>query len=117
ALGGLADQALAVLGERDDRRRGARALGVLDDLGLAPFHHRDAAVGGAEVDTDYFSHRCSPHPFHWLDTAPWSPVRQDRWAARLRGGYRWPSAWHKISARLVCHIGKTGRRGTMKSGF
>jgi hypothetical protein len=35
ALGDLADQDLAVLGERDDRRGGAGALGVGDDGGLA----------------------------------------------------------------------------------
>src|SRR5690606_1393602 len=60
ALGRLADQALPILGESDDRRRRARAFGVLDDLGLAPFHHCYAAVGRAEVDTDYFGHRF-PH--------------------------------------------------------
>ena len=56
ALGRLADQAFAVLGEGDDRRRGARAFRILDDLGLAPIHDGDAAVGGAEVDTDNFGH-------------------------------------------------------------
>jgi hypothetical protein len=35
ALGRLADQALAILGEGDDRRRGARAFRILDDLGLS----------------------------------------------------------------------------------
>ena len=56
ALRRLADQALAVLGEGDDRRRRARAFRILDDLGLAAVHHGDAAVGGAEIDTDYFCH-------------------------------------------------------------
>jgi hypothetical protein len=51
-LGGLADQALAILGEGDDRRRGARAFRIFDNLGLAAVHDCDAAVGGAEVDTD-----------------------------------------------------------------
>ena len=32
ALGRLADEALAVVGERDDRRRGAHAFRVLDDF-------------------------------------------------------------------------------------
>jgi hypothetical protein len=36
ALGRLADQALTILGEGDDRRRGARTFRIFDDLGLAP---------------------------------------------------------------------------------
>src|SRR3546814_14972793 len=43
ALGRLADQALTILGERDHRRRRARAFGIFDNLGLAAFHHRNAA--------------------------------------------------------------------------
>ena len=39
ALGGLADQPLAILGEGDDRRRCARAFSVFDNLGLAALHH------------------------------------------------------------------------------
>jgi hypothetical protein len=62
ALGRLADQTLAVLGEGDDRRRGARAFRIFDDLGLAAFHHGDAAVGRAQIDTDYFSHGPSLAP-------------------------------------------------------
>jgi hypothetical protein len=50
------DQHFAVLGERDDRRRGAVAFAVLDDLGLAAFHDGDAGVGGAEVDADDLAH-------------------------------------------------------------
>ena len=56
ALGRLADQPLAVLGESDDRGGGARAFRILDDLGLAAFHDGDAAVGRAEVDSDDSSH-------------------------------------------------------------
>ena len=56
ALGRLADQPLAVLGESDDRGGGAGAFRILDHLGLAAFHDGDAAVGGAEVDSDNFSH-------------------------------------------------------------
>ncbi len=40
ALGGLADEHLVVLGERDDRRRGAVTLAVLDHARLAAFHDR-----------------------------------------------------------------------------
>ena len=62
-LGGLADQALAVVGEGDDRRRGARALGILDDFRGRSLHDRDAGVGGPEVDADNFSHCPIPHCF------------------------------------------------------
>src|SRR3712207_3180870 len=55
-LGRLADEDLAVLGERDDRRGGARALGVRDDRRLPALQDGDDGVGGAEVDTDRSSH-------------------------------------------------------------
>ena len=59
-LGDLADQPLAVLGERHDRRGGAAAFGVGDDDGVAAFHDRDDGVGRAEVDSDDLgSHVCS----------------------------------------------------------
>jgi hypothetical protein len=57
ALGDLADELLALLGEGHDRGRGARALGVGDHLRLAAFHDRDAGVGRPEVDPDHPSHR------------------------------------------------------------
>ena len=47
ALGHGADEALVVLGERDDGRRGAPALRVLEHRGLAAFEDGDARVGGA----------------------------------------------------------------------
>ena len=50
ALGGLADETLAGLGEGDDGRRGARAFGVFQHHRLAAFHDGHAGVGGAEVD-------------------------------------------------------------------
>ncbi|ENY83155.1 NAD-specific glutamate dehydrogenase [Sphingopyxis sp. MC1] len=56
ALCRLADQALAILGEGDDRRGRPRAFHIFDNLGLAAFHHRDTAVRGAEVDPDHFGH-------------------------------------------------------------
>ena len=58
ALGRLADQPLAGVGEGDDRRRRARAFGVLDDANVLAFHDGDAGVRRAEVDADYFAH-CS----------------------------------------------------------
>ena len=56
ALGRLADQPLAVVGEGDDRGRGAPALGILDDLGVLAVHDGDARIGRAEVDADDFRH-------------------------------------------------------------
>ena len=56
ALGRLADEPLAVVGEGDDRGRGAHALRVLDDLRRLAFHHGDARIGGAEVDADDLAH-------------------------------------------------------------
>ena len=54
ALGDLADQPLAVLGERHDRRRGAAAFGVRDDDGVAAFHDGNDGIGRAKVDADDF---------------------------------------------------------------
>ena len=48
ALGALADEHLAVR-ERDDGRRRAVALGVLDHARLPPVHHGHARIRGAEV--------------------------------------------------------------------
>ena len=60
-LGDLADQPLAVLGERHDRRRGPRAFLVDDDCRLAAFHDGDDRVGRAEVDSNDFAwHVLSP---------------------------------------------------------
>ena len=56
ALGRLADEALAVVGEGDNGRRRARALRILDDLGLRAFHDGHAGIGGAQVDADNFTH-------------------------------------------------------------
>jgi hypothetical protein len=56
ALGRLADQDFAILGEGDDGRGGAVALGIVDDPRLATFHDGDAGIGGAEVDADDSGH-------------------------------------------------------------
>ena len=61
ALGRLADEALAVVREGHDRRGRARAFRVFDDLGLRAFHDGHAGIGGAEVDTDDFTHGGIPH--------------------------------------------------------
>ena len=60
ALGRLADQDLALLREGDHRRRGAAALGILDDPGLVAFHHGNARVRRSEVDADRFCHLQAP---------------------------------------------------------
>src|SRR5262249_22139430 len=60
ALGRLADQPLAIVGKSDDRRRGAHAFGILDDLGVLALHHRNARTGRAEVDTDDLAHIRKP---------------------------------------------------------
>ena len=56
ALGRRAHEALAALGERDHRRGGARALGVLDHRGLAALEDGHARVGRAQVDSDRLAH-------------------------------------------------------------
>ena len=55
ALGGLADEDLAILAESDHRRRRPRALGVFDDLRLLAFHHRDTGIGRSEIDADHLA--------------------------------------------------------------
>ena len=56
ALRRRADEALSVLRERDDGRRGAPALGVLEDRRVAAFEDGHARVGRAEIDTDDSAH-------------------------------------------------------------
>jgi hypothetical protein len=60
ALGHLADEHLAVLGEGHHRRGGAGALGVGDDDRIAALEDGDDGVGGAEVDTDGLGHGWVP---------------------------------------------------------
>ena len=57
--GHLADQTLAVLGERHHRGRCAPALRAGDDDRLAAFHDRDHRVGRPQIDTDDLAHLCS----------------------------------------------------------
>ena len=53
---GLADHALAALGESDDAGRGPRAFGVFQHDRFAAVHDRHTGVRGAEVDAEDFSH-------------------------------------------------------------
>ena len=76
ALGDLADEHLAALGEGDDRRRRARALGVGDDDGVAALEDGDDGVGGTEVDADGLGHgwvSCD-----WMDANRDVPTRLGR---------------------------------------
>ena len=59
ALGGLADEALAIIAEGDDRRGRPHALGVLDDFRCLAIHYGDARIRGAEIDPNDLSH--GPH--------------------------------------------------------
>jgi hypothetical protein len=68
ALGRGAAQDFAVFGVGDDRRRGARAFGVFDDLRLAAFHDGNAGVGGAEVDADDLAHFFPFDEFEFVNT-------------------------------------------------
>ena len=52
----LADEAFAIFGEGDDGGCGTRAFAVLEDDGFAAFHDGHAGVGGAEIDSEDFSH-------------------------------------------------------------
>ena len=69
ALGGLADEALTILGEGDHGGGGAGTFGVLDHLGFA-IHNGDAGIGGAEIDTDDFAHPGVLLVCGGLDAAP-----------------------------------------------
>jgi len=55
-LGHLADQTLAALGEGNHRGGGAHAFAAGNDDGLSRLHHRNAGVGGAQINTDNFTH-------------------------------------------------------------
>src|SRR5204862_6070537 len=52
----LADQTLARFGECNHRGRRAHALAILDHLGILAFHHGDAGIRRAEIDTDDLAH-------------------------------------------------------------
>ena len=51
AFRGLADEPLAVLGERDDRRRRPRAFAVFQNYRVAALHDRHAGVRRPQIDT------------------------------------------------------------------
>ena len=65
AAGRLADEDIALVGERDDARRQPIAFRVGDDLRFFAFHHGDDRVGRAQVDADDFF--ASSHVFPLLE--------------------------------------------------
>ena len=82
----------------DHRRRGARALRVLNHFGLAALHDGDAGVGGAQIDTNGLAHDCPPHEAPMcacpvqtksgrLGSGPAAALTDRSWC-----GGRWPSA-------------------------
>ncbi len=82
ALGRLADQALAVLGEGDDRRRGARAFRILDDLGLAPSITATQLLVVPRSIPITLAIRFTPHPFRSWTPPVRSPIP---WRNRVGG--------------------------------
>jgi hypothetical protein len=56
ALGRLTDEPLALVRKRDDGRRRAHSLRVLDNLRSLAFHHGDARICGSEIDADDLGH-------------------------------------------------------------
>ena len=64
----LADQP-PLVGERDDRRRGALPLRVLHHRRFAALHHRDAGIGGPQVNADDLAHVMSL-PFVSVGASP-----------------------------------------------
>ena len=53
----LTDQTVPGLGEANNRRGGAGALGVCDDDGLAALHDSHAAIRSTKVNTNDFAHK------------------------------------------------------------
>ena len=53
----LTDQTVTGLGEANNRRGGAGALGVCDDDGLAALHDSHAAIRSTKVNTNDFAHK------------------------------------------------------------
>ncbi len=56
ALRRLADKAFVIIGEGDDGGCRSRTFRVLNHFPARTFHHCDAGIGGAEVDTDDLTH-------------------------------------------------------------
>src|SRR4029077_3957785 len=59
ALGRLANEALAIVSEGNDRRRRPHAFGILDHFRRFAIHYGDARIRGAEIDPNDLSH--GPH--------------------------------------------------------
>ena len=55
-LCGLANNALALLVECNDRRRGSCTLAVRDDNGFAALHNCNTGIGSTQINTDNLAH-------------------------------------------------------------
>jgi hypothetical protein len=66
-LGRLANELFAVVGEGDNRRCGAHAFRVLDDLGGRTVHDRDPRIGGSQVNPNDPAHERSAEMFRTFD--------------------------------------------------
>src|SRR5262249_41981821 len=77
ALGRLADETLAVVGEGHDRRRSTHALSIFDNFRRLAFHDGDARIGGAEVDADDLAHGSSSQ-LRQAGRATWRPSGEYR---------------------------------------
>src|SRR5207248_1048153 len=90
----LADEALSVLRERDDRRRDPSALSVRDDRRLATLHVGDGRVRGPQIDTDDLWHvRYSLFLAFAMDTSAGRMTRSWRRYAFWCSSMTVPSGW------------------------
>ena len=60
AFGNLAHQALTAVVDSNNRRGGAPAFGIGDDVGIPALHDGHTGVGGAEINSDDFAHVDDP---------------------------------------------------------
>jgi len=52
SLGRDAHQSLSIVGEGNGRGSGSLTLSIFNNLSIVSFHHCDAGVGGAQINTD-----------------------------------------------------------------
>ena len=104
ALRDLADEPLAVLGERDDRRRRAPALRVRDHLGLSTLagrgHH---GVRRSQIDADRPRHEEAP-----LVAAAFAPRLIDADSSQAVGHLQVESRPSRRSRRMGCLHARRG---------
>ncbi|MNC42390.1 NAD-specific glutamate dehydrogenase [compost metagenome] len=71
ALGGFANDTLAVLLEAYNGGSGARPFRIGDNYRFAAFHNGNAGVGSTQVNTDYFTHDYGSSHIEYILT--WTP--------------------------------------------